>query len=345
MLNTGIKMALMIMGAIALGAAIGSQLADKPANINKNFNDITNKSITDMSMKIMKKYTVTAKSNTNSTQINKVNIKTAGNMNCDISSNQTIKIVETTTQSLSNNDTVDITRTMNDTLNNKLKNESKQAASGLLPPGNVNETYNTIDNYSFTDLSTVMSTELQANVNKSINAWQQNGVFLDVGGDYTCKDGIRNIQNIDIASIINNTLTSAAVQKQVDDYTKKVTNDIVNKNDQVSKGFDPAAFLAMMIVSVLLMFILPAVVVFIFFKLVGNGVLSAPGKVFGTGPSLTPAARKKQIAIYVIVGIVVLLIISFLIVLAVGAGKAKKKVEDARKRDKDRKKAAEEADE
>jgi hypothetical protein len=336
-------MALMIMGAIALGAAIGSQLADKPANINKNFNDITNKSITDMSMKIMKKYTVTTNTNTNSTQMNKVKIKTGGDLNCDISSNQTIKIVETTTQSLSNNDTVDIQRTMADTLNNNLKNESKQAASGMLPPGNVNETYNTIDNYSFTDLSTVMSTELQANVNKAIMAYQGNEVDLDIGGNYTCpKDGIRNIQNIDISSIIHNTLTSAAVQTQVDDYTKKVTNDIVNKNDQVSKGFDPAAFLAMMIVSVLLMFILPAVVVFIFFKLVANGVLSAPGKVFGTGPSLTPAARKKQIAIYVLVGIVVLSIIIFLIIFAVGAGKAKKKVEDARKRDKDRKKAAEE---
>jgi hypothetical protein len=308
------------------------------ANVSTDYVETINDFVTDQSTKIVNSKSLTTSNAVSSNQVQNVNIISDDVIDgCLISLSQDAKVINQVYSSIDNTEALDMIATLKQAFEKTITKSVEQGNEGInLGQANIDNTTSKTLNKNYADLSTEIMDTIVSNLNNAVNANQNQQINVTLRKGMKCNSsGIQGIvagQNVDISNIITSSLKSDKVQKLVTDASNTIKEITGITKKQTNKGVDPAAIMGAMVGAAVAAFIVPIVIGFIVTGLISKGVMSAPGKVFGKNSTLAPAARKKQIAIYAIIGFIVLLIVIILIVVSVNKSKARKKAIEARKK-------------
>lgn len=217
------------------------------ANISSQMTSVVNETITDQSTNIMNSTSVSTSNVLDNNQKMNVDLKVGGTVkNCSLNFLQDMKIVNKVYTKIDSQQQQDIQKKLQEDLDNKLKSTLEQSIKDI-PVGSVNmsKTNTVIQNSSIHDLSNTFVNSLVNNVNNAIDNSQDQVIRINIGGDLDCsKQGnLLVAQNIDIDNIIENTLKDSKVSQAVNDYVKKVENDLELSTIQKIVGFNPLQFI------------------------------------------------------------------------------------------------------
>ena len=229
------------------------------ANSSKTINTIINKTITDQSMTIINSKKMKIEKDYKSVQeIRNSGMKAGRNIiGCTNENNQNIAVTDKTYSKIDDDTKKDIQRYVEEYLTNTAKSEIEQAISGLpLATANISNAEQYVENYSFHDLSTVFTNNLENLYNQRIEASQLiEGSGQEAGDDIDCTigGGNFNTQNISLELVLESTLKSKEVTNIVNDFTKTVDNILEAKTTQKIAGLDPFAFFGMIAGAIILL--------------------------------------------------------------------------------------------
>ena len=232
---------------------------------NKALTNTINQSLTD----IMNSTTVSTRSNINSSQLQDVTITFDGPVNCNFDFSQNINVVSKIYSKVDAVKEQQIEKKISEDISNDLQAILDQAISGIGIGGNVQDTSQYITNDSVTQLSTIVANSLTNNINNAVDSDQQQKLNITFRDEFNCNDFFAVSQNIDVSSVIDNTLKDKNVTTAIEDISKTVDNKIKSEISQEAKGFDLATILG--IVAAVVIVVVGGVVGGIFFMKMKSG--------------------------------------------------------------------------
>ena len=225
------------------------------SNVSKTTTELANKVITDQSTSIMRSTQMYTDQNLTAEQIMDVNLVIKGSVrNCSLQFKQNMKVENRVYSSIDESEQLDLIKTVKKNLDSTLKSETKQKLKALnIGQVNYQRTSTMVDNYSFDDLSTAIVSTLSNEVNSAVRASQNMPIVIVVEGDFICdKNNNQQLftQNLDMTSIVENTVKSERVQNLVNDFVAEVKTVSESKSGQVAEGIDP--FVIIMIIGIII---------------------------------------------------------------------------------------------
>ena len=218
------------------------------ANYSKNRSEVVNETVTEMITNIVNNTLSSTTSVISANQVQDINF-TGSSVNCDLNIRQDGTLKNKVYQSVNETKKTEIDRTIMNKIANDLTNKIDQKATGLSFFNlNMSEIEQNLKNLNYTNLSSSITNELAAQVNSNISFNQKQRInVVDMKLCETTGGKVEFTQNLDIDSVLENTLKSENVTKEINDVTNEVENIIENATTQTILGLDPFAILGIII--------------------------------------------------------------------------------------------------
>lgn len=217
------------------------------SNTNKALTNTINQSLTD----IMNSTMVSTRSNINSSQLQDVDLTFDGPVNCNFDFSQNINVISKIYSKVDAVKEQQIKAKLSEDITNDLQSILEQAISGIGFGGNIQDTEQYISNDSVTQISSIVSNSLKNNINNAVNSDQQQKLKITFRDQFNCDDFFAVSQNIDVSSVIDNTLKDKNVTSVIQDISKKVGNKVSTEVTQDLKGLDFATMIALIVIGLI----------------------------------------------------------------------------------------------
>lgn len=224
------------------------------SNISTQITKSVKEEITNMSTDYLSETLKKVESPIYAEQIQRNNFKGAIIRGCNISNVQNMDIDSKVYDLMSKEQENDFQKQLDARLPTLIDTIVKQKNSELnIGQTNINTVSQNLSHYSFTDLSSKISSKVHSNLNASIEARQnQENIFEGVEiGPFTDKNGnvvditcdIENAQNMIIRTAVESAMNSSEINKTIDKAKKDLTTGITSETEMANVGINPLYFI------------------------------------------------------------------------------------------------------